>query len=62
MDATAEAVRKALSGFEGTVGQTRIQGVLMEDEGDIPEFKDGYDKLRRMGKRQDFNIYFEEQP
>lgn len=61
-DELTEAVRKAMSGFSGTVGSLIIQVIQVEDEGDIPAVKPGNDQLRRLGKRMDYRIWYCETP
>jgi hypothetical protein len=61
-DDVFEAVRKALSGFLGTVLGVEIQSSDVEDEGDLTAIKAGVDKLRRIGKRLDIRIMFIESP
>lgn len=55
-----KAVRLAIDGYVGTVGGRVIQNIEMEDEADINNITPGVDKLRRMGKRMDFNIFYNE--
>jgi len=56
----AEAVRKELNGYSGTVNTRQISAILLEDEGDMPQVRPGTDELMRYGKRMDFIIWFKE--
>ena len=54
----AEAVRKALSGYSGTVNMRQIQAINLIDEGDIPSQMAGVDVLEAYSKRMDFEVWF----
>jgi len=56
----AEAVRKDLHRYSGTVNSVVIDSVLLENETDMPNLSVGTDVLRRFGKALDFEIWFEE--
>ncbi len=56
----AEAVRKELDGYHGTVNTVVIQIIMLADEADLPQVKPGTDRLKRYGKRLDFIIWFNE--
>ncbi len=56
----AEAIRQAYDGFSGTVGNVVIQAITDEGHSDMPNLNAGNDQLRRLGKRQDFNVYYTE--
>lgn len=56
----AEAVRKELDGYSGTVNTRVIEVIILEDEGDMPEVTPGADALKRFGKRLDFIVWFKE--
>jgi len=57
----AGAVRLALDGYSGTVLQTTISVIHLDNESDMPEMLAGVDKLARYGKYLDFIVWFEEQ-
>lgn len=55
-----EAVRKELDGYSGTVNSRKIEVIMLEDEGDMPQILPGTDVLKRHGKRLDFIVWFKE--
>lgn len=56
----AEAVRKKLSGYKGTVGILKIQSCFLVDEDDMPQASPETDVLKRYGKRLDFILMYDE--
>ena len=55
VEATFEALRKRLDGFQGAAGTSRIQGAFFETE------RDSYDdKVRLYGRSVDFFVWYEE--
>lgn len=56
----AEAIRKQLDGFSGTVNTVQIQSIMLVDEGDFPKLTDDAEVTLRYGKRLDFIIWFQE--
>ena len=61
--AVADALRQAISGFDGTVSGVVIQAVQApSDEHDVPANPAGKDVARRYGKSLDFTIWFFETP
>jgi hypothetical protein len=56
----ADAVRALLDNYHGTVGSVVIQCVHLIDENDFFEETIGVDQLRRYGKTQDYQIWYNE--
>ena len=58
--ALAKVVRELLNCYQGTVSETVVQLIMLNDEGDIPQFPPETKELVKYGKRLDFTIWFEE--
>ena len=56
----ADAVRRVLDGYRGTVNTIVIQRIQFEDEGDIPIIPAGVEVAKRFAKRLDFVIWYNE--
>jgi hypothetical protein len=54
----ANAVRKALDGFSGTVDGVAISYVSLRDEGDLDDYEPGNKTISRHGVRQDYEITY----
>ena len=55
-----EAVRIILDGYSGTVNSRQIDGIRLENEGDVPQVAPGKDQLMRYGKRFDAVVPYQE--
>jgi hypothetical protein len=56
----ADAVRRALDGFSGTVNGVSISYIALDDEGDLDDFEPGNRKISRHGVRQDYLVTYTE--
>ncbi len=56
----SDAVRKALNGFSGTVGDVVISYIGLNDEGDKDDFEPGNKQISRHGVRQDYLVTYTE--
>jgi hypothetical protein len=54
----AKAIRDLLAGYSGTVAGIKIQHAMLLSEGDIPYIDPEQEKLRRYGKRLDFEFQY----
>jgi hypothetical protein len=54
----ANAVRRALDGFSGTVDGVAISYMALVDEGDLDEYEPGNKPISRHGIRQDYRIIY----
>lgn len=58
--AIAEAVRKELDGYTGTVNSRQIDSIMLDNEGDMPDGENNINNVRRFGKMLDFIIFYQE--
>ena len=58
--ALSEAVRDAMEDYSGTVNTRYIHTIFLEDEGDISSLNPGNEKIKRIGKRLDFLVWYNE--
>ena len=58
--ALAEAVRKELDGYTGTVNSREIESIMLDNEGDIPSGEENINNIRLFGKMLDFIIFYKE--
>jgi hypothetical protein len=56
----ADAVRKALNGFSGTVDGVSISYIALDDQGDLDDFEPGDRQVSRHGVRQDYLMSYTE--